>query len=211
MVFICLFIFGYAGSLLLHGLSSGCSEWVSLLRYLRLLQSVDSRAHGLHSVATAPGPWRAGSVVVALRLTRSAARGIFPTQGSRDWETVSPALAGGPVPTEPPGKPPTVFSAFTLSAEYRALWVGSRRCQGENSSKPSAEPPKPARCAPVSGFQAQWLQLGTQGERHAGGEVGFLAQGRGPLAEPLGTEAGSSENTALGPPACHVHAPGLSS
>lgn len=155
VVFICLFIFGCAGSLLLHGLSSSCCEWVSLLRCLCWLQSMDSRAHGLRSVATAPGPWGASSVIVTLRLTCSAACGVFPTQGSRDCATASPASAGGPVPTEPPGKPPTVFSVFTLSAEYRALWVGSRRRQGENASKPSAEPSRPARCAPGSAFQAR--------------------------------------------------------
>ena len=64
LFFICLFI--YAGSLLLHGLSSSCSEWVSLSWCLLFLRSMDSRAHGLHSVATAPGPWRVSSVAVSL-------------------------------------------------------------------------------------------------------------------------------------------------
>ena len=126
VVFICLFIVGCAGSLLLHGLSSSCCEWVSLLRCLCWLQSMDSRAHGLRSVATAPGPWGASSVIVTLRLTCSAACGVFPTQGSRDCATASPASAGGPFPLSPQGSPPRCFlcSLSALSTERCGSGLG---------------------------------------------------------------------------------------
>ena len=48
------------------------------------------------------GSRRAGSVVVAHRLSCSVACGIFPDQ---DLNPVSPALAGGFLTTAPPGKP----------------------------------------------------------------------------------------------------------
>ena len=54
------------------------------------------------SVVAAPGCQNTGSVVVARGLSRSAAYGIFPDQGSN---LVSPVLAGGFFSTEPPGKP----------------------------------------------------------------------------------------------------------
>ena len=75
-----LFAFGCTGSLLLHGLSSSCSEWVALLHCLLV---AEHRLQGPRaSVAAAPGPWRASSIVVTLQLSCSAAHGIFPTQGS---------------------------------------------------------------------------------------------------------------------------------
>ena len=78
------------------------------LLWLLSLQSTGSRHAGFSScgtwasVAVAHGLQSAGSVVVAHRLSCSAARGIFPDIG---LEPASPALAGGFLTTVPPGKP----------------------------------------------------------------------------------------------------------
>ena len=89
--FLILFIFGCARFSLLHGLFSNCGK-----------QGPLSSCHGQASHcsdfsrcrAWALGAW--ASVAVARGLSCSAARGIKP---------VSPALAGGFVTPEPPGKP----------------------------------------------------------------------------------------------------------
>ena len=93
---IILFIFGSAGSSLLHGLflqlwqvGDTLQLWCAgfSLRWLLLLQSMGSRVRRLHqlyhmgSVVATPGLQSTGSVVVAHRLSCSVTCGIFLDQG----------------------------------------------------------------------------------------------------------------------------------
>jgi len=94
-----LFISGCAGSLLLCGLSSSCSEWeYSLavctdfsLQWLLSLWSAGSRIPGLQEL-----PHR-GSVIVAHGLSHSEVCGIFLDQGSNasilHWQADSLSLS----------------------------------------------------------------------------------------------------------------------
>ena len=65
------------------------------------------------SAVVACGLQSAGSVVVVHGLSCSPARGIFPDPG---LERVSPALAGGFLTTEPPGKPLNHFLNYWIDA-----------------------------------------------------------------------------------------------
>lgn len=87
-------IFGRAGTSLLLRLLSSCGE-------RGLLSSCDagvSPRGGCSCGAQALGT--GASAVVAAGLSCSAERAIFPDQGPNE----SPALAGGLLPTVPPGK-----------------------------------------------------------------------------------------------------------
>ena len=104
------FLFGFAASWLLHGLSSSCGQQGLLfLEAHGLLAVVASLVaeHGRSLWSTwtlavaAPGLWSPDSVVVVHGLSSSSVCGIFPDQG---YEPVSPAVAGGLFTTEPPGK-----------------------------------------------------------------------------------------------------------
>ena len=75
-----------------RGYSSLWSEDFSLW-WLLLLRSTGSRCTGF-------SVWHTGSVVVAHRLSCSAACGIFSDQG---WNPCPPALAGRFLTTVPPG------------------------------------------------------------------------------------------------------------
>ena len=78
------------------------------LQCLLLLQSVGSRRVGVSSAVCR----LQSSVLVAFGLCCSTACGIFLNQGSNP---VSPALAGGFFPTEPPGKPPSLVFKWPMS------------------------------------------------------------------------------------------------
>ena len=103
ILFIYSFIFGCAGSSLLHRFFSRCSEWGATLQ----LQSTDSRLRGLQqlqhmsSVVAAPRIYSTGSVVAAHRPSCSATY-PFPDQGSNPgllhWQADSTI--------EPPGECP---------------------------------------------------------------------------------------------------------
>ena len=77
--FIYLFIFGCAGSSLLLGLSSSCSEQVS---HCRASLAAVRRLQGARAAVVSPGLESTGSIVVTHRLSCSAACGIFPDHGS---------------------------------------------------------------------------------------------------------------------------------
>ena len=103
--FIYLFIFGCAGSSLLCGLSSSCSEWgCSLIAAYGLLIVVASLVveHGLSARGLSScSSQSTGSVLVAHKLSCSAACGIFLDQGSNlyllYWQEDSlPELPGKP-------------------------------------------------------------------------------------------------------------------
>ena len=110
-----LFVFGCAGSSLMHGLSSSCSE-CGLLSICAVWAShcggfwccgalgLGTRASvvvapGLSSVV--PGLWSTGSVVVVHRLSCSMACGVLAVPRIEP----TPALAGRFFTPEPPGKP----------------------------------------------------------------------------------------------------------
>ena len=85
--FIYLLIFGHAGSLLLCGLLSNCSEWgllsscgvpPSLLWYLLLLWSTGSRPAGFSTCDSQALEATTGSAVVVHGVSCSVAGGIFP-------------------------------------------------------------------------------------------------------------------------------------
>ena len=95
-----LFTFGCFGSLLLCVAFSSCGErgllFVAVRGLLIVVASLVNGARALGawaSVVVACGLWSAGSIVVAHRLSCSAASGIFPDQGSnpcpRHWQADS--------------------------------------------------------------------------------------------------------------------------
>ena len=88
-----------------RGLLSSCSVWAFSLQWFLLLQSRDSRAHGLQQLR------HVGSVVVVPRLSGFAACGIFLDQS----QTVSLALASGSFTTEPRGKPLCCFLNWVIA------------------------------------------------------------------------------------------------
>ena len=88
-----LFIYGYAGSLLLWRLFSSCSEQGSTLCCI-----VQTSHCGGFSYCSCQS-LGIGSIVVAYKLSCSVACGIFPHQGSN-----APAWAGRFFTTKPPGK-----------------------------------------------------------------------------------------------------------
>ena len=105
------FIFGYAGSSLLHGLFCSCSKQGLLsswgarglsLRWLLLFWSMGSRAH-VSSADVTPGLQSTSSVVVPCGLGCSTACGIFPDQGSNSclrhlqMDSFTPKPRGKPV------------------------------------------------------------------------------------------------------------------
>ena len=96
----------------LHGCPgfSSCGEWGSYCLVAEpWLQGSWASGIALHRLSPSSFPAsraQTGSVVVADRLSCSAASGIFP---DKRIEPEFPALAGGFFTTEPPGKPP-VFS-----------------------------------------------------------------------------------------------------
>ena len=104
------FIFGCAGSLLLHrsffsswGERGLLSTWGALLNEVAPLAEHSSRVHGLQqlrrmgSVFAARRLYSTGSIVVAHRLSCSTAYGIFSDQGSNQcllhWREISLPLS----------------------------------------------------------------------------------------------------------------------
>ena len=111
------FIFGCAGSLLLCrlsfscvelGLLSSCHAWASYCDSFSCFRARALRCMGFRSCST-HGLSGCGSLALEHRLS-SWGPGALLLQGTWDIprpgiESVSPALAGGFFPTEPPGKP----------------------------------------------------------------------------------------------------------
>ena len=102
-----LFLFGYVGFSLLHGVSSNCGEWRLVSRCVQVshcsgFSCLRSRALGFVGFSSC-GSWalEQGSIVVTVGLSCSMACGIFLDQ----MEPMSPALAGGLFTTEPPREP----------------------------------------------------------------------------------------------------------
>ena len=72
-----LFVFGCAGSLLMHGLFSSDGHHT-----VAASGAVGASSRSTGSAVVAPGLWSAGSVVAVHRLSCSAAFRVFPDQGS---------------------------------------------------------------------------------------------------------------------------------
>ena len=119
-----LFIYGYAGSLLLWRLFSSCSEQGSTLCCI-----VQTSHCGGFSYCSCQS-LGIGSIVVAHQLSCSVACGIFPHQGSN-----APAWAGRFLTPKPPGKPMAnvnmwQFLKVHINQNYTERCVVKRNCVG---------------------------------------------------------------------------------
>ena len=115
-----LFIFGCAGSSLLLRLFSSCSEW-------ELLSSCGAKASHCGEPCGAQALGARASVVVARGLSSCGAEGQLlcgmwdlPIPG---LETLSPALAGGFLITEPPGKLTRIFRERNLPSILSQMMI----------------------------------------------------------------------------------------
>ena len=136
-LFMCLFMFGYVGSLLLRaGFLSSCSEsgllFIVVCRLLIAVASLCCGAPALGaraSVAVACGLSSCSSWALEHRLSSCGARaqllhGVWDLPGP-GLEPVSPALAGRFLTTAPPGKSPYGNFRFKFLRNCQTVFQGS--------------------------------------------------------------------------------------